>query len=358
MPALEIFYCLTLREEKNMLNKRKGCSNAVMCSLALIAFSGMTQAKDLTVYGKIHLSGDYIDNDAIKDYTIASNSSRIGFKGDKKLKYGLTGVYKIESGIDLEGESGTLSARNRYAGLKHKDFGTVIGGYHDTPYKTFGKKAGVFADTIGDRRGVLGADGEGSNTFNTRGKKSVMYTSPNISGVEVRAMWATGAMKDGTNDKDPLLSGSVVYKQKMFYVGASYEDQKSKDATGMRLGGGAIFGDTKVNLMFEKLSSDTDKLDRPAYGGSVSHKMGATTLKAHLFILGEYTDTDDSGAMLYAIGADHKLDKKVSMYAMIAGVSNQDNGAVNLAASGHGEKYTSAAGDSLMGASVGMVYKF
>jgi len=341
-----------------MLKNLNGRSITVMGGIALIAFSSVTQAKDLTVYGKVHLSGDFVDNGAFKDYTVASNSSRIGFKGDRKLKGGLTGIYKIESGIDIEGESGTLSARNRYAGLKHKDYGTVIGGYHDTPYKKFGSKAGVFADTIGDRRAVLGADGTGKNTFNTRGKKSVMYTSPNISGVEVRAMWATGTMKDGSNEKNPILSGSVVYKQKMFYVGASYEDQKSKDATGMRVGGGAKFGNTKVNLMFEQLTSDTEKLDRPAYGGSVTHKMGDTTVKAQLFMLGEYTDSTDTGAMSYAIGADHKLDKKVSMYAMIAGVSNQDNGTVNLANSGHGEKYTPAAGDSLMGASVGMVYKF
>lgn len=344
-----------------MLKNLNGRSSTLVCGVALIAFSSMAQAKDLTVYGKVHLSGDYVDNGTRSDHTITSNSSRIGFKGDRKLKGGLTGIYKIESGIELDDGSGPLSARNRYVGLKHSDFGTVIGGYHDTPFKTLGGKAGVLHDTIAERRGVLGA-GNGDNKFNTRGKKSVMYISPNISGVEVRAMYATGKVQTDSaeSEKDPIISASAMYKTKMFYVGAAFEDQDGLDATGIRVGGGASFGATKVNVIFEQLSSDTNKkFDRPAYGASVTHKLGDTTLKAQLFMLGEYTDSSDTGAMLYGIGADHKLDKKVSMYALLAGVSNQDNGTVPLAGSGHGEKYKPGqAGDSLMGASVGMVYKF
>jgi len=331
----------------------------LIIAVVTVLFCGLAQAKDLTVYGKIHLSGDIIDNGSNKDYAIGSNSTRIGFKGDKGIKYGLKAIWKLESDIDASGERHFLKARNRYLGLKHK-FGTMIVGYHDTPFKSLGGKAGVFHDTIGERRGILGA-GNGSNKFNTRGRNSVLYISPNISGVEIRAMRSTGDDEnDTTQDENPITSASAVFKNKMFYAGVAYEDQQKLDASGLRVGAGIKIGNTKVNAVFEKLMSDSDKkFDRPAYGGSVSHAIGDTIVKAQLFMLGDYTDTKDSGAMLYAVGVDHKLDKKFSIYAVIAAANNEANAKVPLAGSGHGEKYTPAvAGKDPKGASVGMIFKF
>jgi len=343
-----------------MLKKINGCSSTMMCGLALIAFSGATQAEDLKVYGKIHLSGDIIDNGNATDYAIGSNSTRIGFKGDRKLKYGLKAIWKLESELDATGDKNgkVIGARNRYLGLKH-DFGSVIVGYHDTPFKTFGGKAGVMHDTIADRRGILGA-GNGNNAFNTRGKNSVMLISPNFSGVEIRAMQTTGDDTDGGLDENPLTSVSAVFKNKMFYVGVAYEDQSKLDATGLRVGGGVTLGHTKVNAMYEQLSSDTNlAFDRPAYGGSIAHKLGDTTLKAQYFMMDDYTGTADTSATLLGLGVDHKLDKSFTIYGAIAMAKNSDNAKILLAGSGHGEKYAPATtGDDQSGASVGMIFKF
>ena len=343
-----------------MLKNLNGKSSTIMCGLALIAFSGITQAEDLKVYGKLHLSGDIIDNGDAKDYAIGSNSTRIGFKGDKKLKYGLKAVWKLESELDATGDKNgkVIGARNRYLGLE-SNFGTLLVGYVDTPFKSLGGKAGVMHDTIAERRGILGA-GNGDNKFNTRGKNSVMFISPNISGLQIRAMQTTGDDTDGSSDKDPLTSVSAMYKTKMFYIGAAYEDQSSIDATGIRVGGGVTLGNTKINAIYEQLSSDTNlAFDRPAYGGSVSHKMGDTTIKAQAFMMGDFTDTKDSGATLIGLGVDHKLDKKFTVYAAFAMANNDDNANILLAGSGHGEKFAPAStGDDLKGASVGMIFKF
>jgi len=340
-----------------MLKTLNGRSSTLVCGLALIAFGSMAQAKDLTVYGKINLSADYVDNGSTTDYAIGSNSSRIGFKGDKALDHNIKAIWKLESDIDVSGERGDLKARNRYLGLQH-DYGSLIVGYHDTPFKSLGAKAGVMHDSIAERRGILGA-GNGSNKFNTRGKNSVLYISPNVAGVELRAMRSTGDDTDSTRDENPLTSVSAMYKSKMAYVGIAYEDQELLDASGIRVGAGATFGKTKVNAIFEQLSSDTDKkFDRPAYGGSIAHKIGKTTVKAQLFMMGDYTDTDDSGAMLYGLGVDHKLGKKFTVYAVVAAVSNDKNAKVPLAGSGHGEKYAPTAGDDPKGASAGMIFKF
>jgi len=335
----------------------KGISAMVCGSLLLAGVSNQLLAKELVVYGKIHLSGDVIDSGEAKEYAIGSNSSRIGFKGSHALSSNVKAVWKLESDIDVSGERGELKARNRYLGLQH-DYGTLIVGYHDTPFKKLGAKSGVFHDTIAERRGILGA-GNGSNKFNTRARNSVLYKSPKISGMQFLAMRSSGDDVDDKKEESPITSVSLMFKQKLFYVGVAYEDQQKLDASGFRVGAGASLGNTALNVIYEKLNSDGDKnFDRAAYGTSIVHKLGKVALKAQVFMLDDSTSKTDTGAMLFGIGADYNWDKKLKFYAVGGMVKNEENSKVPLAGSGHGEKYIPTQGDDPKGVSVGMVYKF
>lgn len=327
----------------------------------LLGTTTLANAESVTVYGKAHISTDYIMFTDSNDIAVGSNSSRIGFKGEKKVEHSLTAFWKYENEIDLTAESKPLSARNRYVGLK-SNFGSVLAGYHDTPFKSFGGKAGVFHDTIGERRGILGA-GNGSNKMNIRAKNSVMYTSPSLYGLTIKALASTGDDSDKAFDANGVMSFSAVYTRDNYYAGVAYEDQtklSATEATGLRVGAGAKFGSTALNLMYEDLKSDTkDAFSRAAYGGSLTHSINKLTLKAQLFMSQDYNNMADSNAMLYAVGAAYKLDKKVEIYALYAAANNEANANVVLAGSGHGEKYSpAAAGDDLSGVSAGMVYKF
>jgi predicted porin len=334
-------------------------------SSLFMAFATLAGAANVNIeiYGKINVSGDYIDNGNTTDITVASNSSRLGFKGKKALKHNLQAIWKLESELDVSGEKfsdGTtgLKSRNRYLGLSH-ELGTVIVGYHDTPYKTFGGMAGVFHDSIAERRGILGA-GNGDNKMNIRAKNSVMYTSPKWNNVQLKLMRSTGEDGGSTGDEMPVTSSSLVYNDKTYYFGVSYEEQTSLDATGLRIGGGTKFGDTTLNLMYEGLNSSTrPEFDRAAYGGSVTHKIGDAILKAQIFMADDYKNQKDSGGMIWGLGADYKLDKSFTIYGIVAGVNNDENSKIVLAGSGHGEKYApAAAGDSMLGVSGGMIYSF
>lgn len=335
-----------------------GLKTSVLLTAGILG-SIATAHADVDVYGKIHVSGDYIDNGASTDKTMGSNSSRIGFKGKEDLQNGLTALWKIENELDVTGEYGNLKARNRYVGLQHK-FGTVLAGYHDTPYKTFGGKVGVMHDTIAERRGILGAAAGAGNKMNIRAKNSAMYISPNLMGVEVSAMQSTGEDDKTGLDENPVTSASAVYTNDMLYVGAAYEEQTGLDATGIRAGAGIKFANAKVNLIYETTSSDSaDEWNRDAFGGSVTYTIGDTTLEAQAFKAGDYRDMDKSGGLLYGIGVEHKLGKNMNIYALYASVNNDDNAKFVLAGSGHGEKYTPAAkGDDLTGFSAGVSYSF
>ena len=77
-------------------------------------------------------------------FNLTNNSSLIGFKGTEDLGNGLKGMFQIETNVNLTGGSsvavgsqGTTfgSMRDSYVGLGSK-YGTVMGGFLSTPYRS------------------------------------------------------------------------------------------------------------------------------------------------------------------------------------------------------------------------------
>ncbi len=77
-------------------------------------------------------------------FNMVNNSSLIGFKGTEDLGNGLKALFQIETNVNLTGGStvavgsgGTTftSARDSYVGLNSK-YGTVLGGFLSTPYRS------------------------------------------------------------------------------------------------------------------------------------------------------------------------------------------------------------------------------
>jgi len=149
---------------------------------AAIAMPGVALADAATIYGRMDLSLDRvsIDNDQSGDvhdsgsnWSVASNASRFGVKGDADLGDGFTALYKIEwqvsadtgnhssnktafdelnEEIEYSDDSGDLKARNRYVGLSG-GFGTVLLGLMDTPLKKAQGKVDLFNDWSGGWEG-------------------------------------------------------------------------------------------------------------------------------------------------------------------------------------------------------------
>ncbi len=78
----------------------------------------LAMAADVKIYGRAHVSSDYLDDGA--DYNevgISSNSSRLGFKAEQELENGMTVFGQIEQEINFaSGSSNTrpLSCNTRY----------------------------------------------------------------------------------------------------------------------------------------------------------------------------------------------------------------------------------------------------
>ena len=181
-----------------------------VCSFASVVFAAHEIADvekpsptgALQVYGAAKLSVDMIDTGskaagADTDLSkVSSNSSRLGFKGAEDLGDGLSAVYQLELGVNMDGTTSsvatgvtstttgavsttsvnTLSLRNTYVGVKG-GLGTVLFGTHDTPYKTATGQFDAFADSMGDYNAIIG-NVNGDTNFELRPRDVIAYVSP------------------------------------------------------------------------------------------------------------------------------------------------------------------------------------
>lgn len=328
------------------------------CALPMAAHA------DVTVYGRIHMSVDAADNDTDANTNVSSNSSRLGVKGKTELKEGLTGLFQIESTVNVDKSGSNLATRNSYVGLQG-NWGALLTGYHDTPFKDIrGKYFDIFGDTVGDARGILGAIDD-ENVGNMRAKNMLMYRTNRVGGLQFNAMYSTSVKDDqasGQDDNDTdLTSLSLTYEEGALKAGIAWEDYSAYDDstpavlvdfTGIRAGVRYALGDLTLGAIYEDIDDA-----RSAYGLNAAYKVGSNTFKAQYLMADDMDGLDDSGANMLSIGVDHTLAKTTNVYAMYTMVDNDDNAAYVIGG-GHGQKWKVAAGDEVSAFSVGIVHKF
>lgn len=352
----------------------------------------MAAQAEATVYGKIHVSVENIDNDCsapadtqFVTYTcadsssmgVSSNSSRLGFKGSEDLGGGLTAVWQMENSVSVTEGSTFANTRNSFLGLAG-GFGTVLAGRHDTPYKMLGRKVEMFGDTIGDYRTISNNSGHEARTPNT-----IAYVSPNMSGLTAILAYVTDVAGDGSDNNDnDAYSMSLAYDNGPLMVGVAHQAISSDafggtdDATATRVAGSYTMGSLKLalNYMQEQANWGGADNDRDIWGIGAAYKMGNNTLKAQYYTMDELDSAADTEADKWALGVYHAMSKKTSVYAVYSQVNNGDAQGLIVDGSGHGDSGLAptvtrtpvigasttqgSVGNSPSAFAVGMIHKF
>lgn len=205
-----------------------------------LSLSTMTAYANLpTVYGTLDVSTDYVDakdktaNGKASETYVNSNSSFVGLKGDLELTENLSAIYQIDWTIYADGDNTDFANRTRYAGLKHKQFGTIKVGQQDTALKSLSGMVDSFNARAASRLdvdGIMGGDNRLSN--------AIVYETPNIKAGEgnfkVTGVFTTGEGRGKVNTNGGTnyvsskgfgnsLSTSVVYTHPQFLVGVAYD---------------------------------------------------------------------------------------------------------------------------------------
>jgi len=360
--------------------------NIIAMAVAAAVAAPAAAIADTTLYGKIHVSYDFWGGDTVDsaDYSLSSNSSRIGIKGKEAISDDLSLIYKWENELEWGGGDGGLKSsdtRNTYVGFTG-GWGTVYAGAHDTPFKGVRGKYDLFGDTIGDARSILrGRSVESTgNNWDQRYNNTVAYITPDLSGFEATLAYISDTGNDLDNDGDAI-SANASYEIGGFGIIAGYEQHNRGEVAGQedsqsayrvaaqyKMGGfkvmGLYQGVENVNFLTESQAETLGEYggDMDMWGLGGAYSFGKSTVKAHYFTASDVDSVSDSGADLWAVGYDYKLSKQTKVYAAYASMSNE-RGIGSYAVgykTGHGE---SAPSDGTLGNdsnafSVGVVHKF
>jgi predicted porin len=218
------------------------------------------------------------------------STSIMGFRGTEDLGGGKSAIFTLEYALADVGSGGALTGtRQSFVGLSDAKLGTVRLGRMTTASHVIGTSysAGMANNTIG----AIYSAGSGTHNINNASirpyqvfaSRVVAYTSPNMGGLVVNAMYGQNkndtVKVDDTNTKGTFTDISAKFDSGKLSVGASYQENKSQansfDAAAM---------DTATGLT--GYYSATVGGVKIADGTALPMATGAGTIKAQTTMLG------------------------------------------------------------------------
>ena len=324
----------------------------LLLASAVAALSLNTVQAAPTLYGKLNISLDQVSNaDFTEDKVteVNSNASRIGVKGEEKITDSISAVYQAEWAVatDGSGSDTDLSARNRYAGLKFANVGTLKAGHYDSYFKTAaGGEQDIFNDhsrldftdiLVGEDRlknvvgfesdpamlaglgfNIMFQQGEGTEVDDAGEARDGFGDSISTSGTYESDIGLALALA-GNFDVQSKWAALDLKGKKKFYTDAirltgSY-DFSNAGAEGLVIGG--LFQQAEPS---EKIAG-FDELEEQAFGLTLAYAIPDTALT----VKGEYVTAetsadgrDDREIDRYGLGVDYKLNKQTKLYGVLA----------------------------------------
>jgi predicted porin len=176
---------------------------------------------DVTLYGNLDASFDTTTKGLQSSYeqggspvgkmgwmpAISTNLSYLGARGRHPFDPEFNFVWQLEAGIDISATPGTratnsntsdavngaLFSRNSFVGFTGADWGGVMIGKSETPYKLSTDRLNPFSGMIGDYRVIMGnTGGDNRVEFGYRAPHAIWYESPNWSGFAAKFMYGPG----------------------------------------------------------------------------------------------------------------------------------------------------------------------
>lgn len=206
---------------------------ATLGAACLATSLAATAQSNVTVYGWMDLGVQHVNASNGSLYQVVSggrSGSRLGFRGSEDLGGGLSAVFVLEQGINLDtgtlGQSNRAFGRQSYVGLQGR-WGTLVFGR----VAMFSGATGSFdmfqeVDPFIDSFGIAGINGSMSSALIQRSDNTVLYQSPVMAGWQVGALHSfqfNGDETAPTSANLRLNSGAVKYARGPLYAAITYD---------------------------------------------------------------------------------------------------------------------------------------
>ncbi|MBU9210926.1 porin [Burkholderia multivorans] len=321
---------------------------AALAAAALAAPAAHAQSS-VTLYGIIDTAIQVArtgGNTVVREASSSVAPNRWGLFGKEDLGGGYSAVFKLENGFNLNSgamaSSTALFNREAWIGIRGP-FGQIQAGNNYTP---------LFLTYVTYSIGELNALAWGNATNNyvfvpaARTANSIRYTSNELAGFTLRALYARGAngtsgvpaslgdtLSAGVNFKAGQFSAAVDYLQQRFantatlttttsvgtgryyLIGVSYDFGFVKTAALYQMHRNATRVSTSISSAYATPNHDfyeVNALIRHLGGGSLLASFGQYFLKSG----------GDGHATSWALRYDYPLSKRTGLYAGVAGVHN------------------------------------
>ena len=261
----------------------------IALSIAALSTAALAQS-NVTIYGTADVSAQGTNlsrhssttqNPTGGSFNLKSNDSLIGFKGTEQLGNGNKALFQVETYVNMTGGQ-TVAANNgstwgnmrdSYVGFGSK-YGTVLGGYLSTPYRSTlvsydvfpgDRSDSVLLNTMGKQRYGYG-NGNGGTGYiqadNAVRATALAYALPTFYGVNGSIAY-TGSNNNGSNNQTNNIGGvntqTTLAPQNALSMNLGW--------TGYGFGLSGAFQQAKVNATVDGVPQ--------AYSGYTSYLVGA-----------------------------------------------------------------------------------
>ena len=331
-----------------------------------------------TLYGKLNVTLDNIDNNGFKDESVTkvnSNASRIGVKGEEKLTDNLSAVYLAEWEISADGDGDVFKNRNRFVGIKSNGVATLKVGQHDSYFKTAaGNNQDIFNDHNElDMTAVLAGEDRPKNIIGFETDKkllgglafNIMFqqgenaatsataktSTTSLAGVTKETTVVTNyGLKDARDGFGDGVSASLTYENKDMGLAAAVAANRAiaskfnaYDLSGIYTDAVRVTGSLDLCAMgasglvlgaLWQTAQPTDDtvtngtpavsykgLQEDAYGVTAAYAIPSTPVKLKAQYISATTEVDgmkDRQQDLYGVGADYQINKQARFYGIVA----------------------------------------
>ena len=208
------------------------------CFMAIATTSALVQAQSVSISGAVDVSYESVNTgDPVGGRKTLLNSgtvtsSRIVFAGEENLGGGLTALFRLDMGVQVDngnllpGANGNFG-RTSIVGLNSKQWGQLALGRTVTPLTP------MLVQTDFATAGYYGNSGSISQNLIGRTSNGIFYTSPSMNGFIVRAAYGLGLENNAAPMDEGRFKGiGLQYNKAGLTINGAYQTDRQRIATG------------------------------------------------------------------------------------------------------------------------------
>lgn len=336
----------------------------ILIALAVIgtfAQAAHAQSSSVTIYGVLDGYIEFGNNGQDSLNRVQSGGtgpSRLGFKGTEALGDGLSVIWNLESGVNIDDgtamQGGILFGRQAIVGLTG-GFGTVTLGRQYIPYfMTHAQYTMGYGMSWGNSANYF-IDGSFSWANN-----SVQYATPKMGGLSAKVLYALGENSTpGMHSVGNAVGASLQYDAGPLSLNGSHHRRKTTLANTeslSALGASYTFKIAKVGLVYQSRRDDANLIENDYYDIGAYIPIGIGTL---LLDYGRFENklVDDADATSATIRYDHPLSKRTMLWGGYSIVRNDAKARFGIAPAA-APPMAVAAGENSRGLAIGLRHTF